>query len=48
MATWFLAFYLIRQAKNEVSSLELSTQLCVNHDTAWQLHSMIQRSITER
>ena len=35
LTTWFLAFYLIGQAKTGISSLELSRHLGVNYDTAW-------------
>jgi hypothetical protein len=46
--TWFLAFYLIGQAKTGISSLELSRHLGVNYDTAWLLHNKILRAMTER
>jgi len=45
---WFLAFYLIGQAKTGISSLELSRHLGVNYDTAWLLHNKILRAMTER
>jgi len=35
LTIWFLAFYLIGQAKNGISSLELSRHLGVKWDTAW-------------
>jgi hypothetical protein len=41
LTTWFLAFYLIGQAKTGISSLELSRHLGVNYDTAWLLHNKI-------
>jgi hypothetical protein len=37
LTTWFLAFYLIGQAKTEISSLELSRHLGINYDTAYML-----------
>jgi transposase-like protein len=48
LTTWFLAFYLIGQAKTVISSLELSRHLGVNYDTAWLLHNKILRAMTER
>ncbi len=48
LTIWFLAFYLIGQAKNGISSLELSRSLGVNYDTAWLLQSKIMRAMTER
>jgi len=48
LTTWFLAFYLIGQAKTGISSLELSRQLGVKYDTAWLLHNKILRAMTER
>jgi hypothetical protein len=48
LTTWFLAFYLIGQAKTGISSLELSRHLGVNYDTAWLLHNKILRAMSER
>ena len=48
LTTWFLAFYLIGQAKTGISSLELSRHLGVTHDTAWLLHNKILRAMRER
>ena len=48
MATWFLAFYLIGQAKTGISSLELSRHLGVKVDTAWLLHHKILRAMADR
>jgi transposase-like protein len=48
LTTWFLAFYLIGQAKTGISSLELSRHLGVKYDTAWLLHHKILRAMTER
>ena len=48
LSIWFLAFYLIGQAKTGISSLELSRHLGVNYDTAWLLHNKILRAMTER
>jgi hypothetical protein len=48
LTTWFLAFYLIGQAKTGMSSLELSRHLGVKYDTAWLLHNKILRAMSER
>jgi len=48
LSTWFLAFYLIGQAKTGMSSLELSRHLGVKYDTAWLLHNKILRAMSER
>jgi len=48
LTIWFLAFYLIGQAKNGISSLELSHHLGVKWDTAWLVQSKIMRAMSER
>jgi transposase-like protein len=48
LTTWFLAFYLIVQAKTGLSSLELSRHLGVKYDTAWLLHNKILRAMADR
>lgn len=48
LTTWFLAFYLIGQAKTSISSLQLSRQLGVAYNTAWMLHSKILRAMSVR
>jgi transposase-like protein len=48
LTVWFLAFYLIGQAKTGISSLELSRHLGVKYDTAWLLHNKILRAMSER
>jgi transposase-like protein len=48
LTTWFLAFYLIGQAKTGISSLELSRHLGVKYDTAWLLHHKILRAMADR
>lgn len=47
LTIWFLAFYLIGQAKTSISSLQLSRQLGVAYNTAWMLHSKILRAMSE-
>lgn len=41
LTTWFLAIYLISQAKTGLSSLALKRQLGVSYPTAWLLHQKI-------
>jgi len=48
LTSWFLAFYLIGQAKTGISSLVLSRHLGVNYDTAWLLHNKILRPMADR
>ncbi|MBD2551386.1 transposase, partial [Microcystis elabens FACHB-917] len=48
LTTWFLASYLIGQAKTGISSLELSRHLGVKYDTAWLLHNKILRAMADR
>jgi hypothetical protein len=48
LTTWFLAFYLIGQAKTGITSLELSRHLGVKYDTAWLLHKKILRAMADR
>ena len=48
LTTWFLAFYLIGQAKTVISSLALMRQLGVHYRTAWLTHSKITEAMCER
>ena len=48
LTIWFLAFYLINQAKTGISSLQLSRQLGVAYNTAWMLHNKILRATSEQ
>ena len=48
LTIWYLAFYLIGQAKTSISSLQLSRQLGVAYNTAWMLHSKIMHAMGER
>lgn len=45
LATWFLAIYLISQAKTGLSSLALKRQLGVSYPTAWLLQQKISRAM---
>ena len=48
LTTWFLAIYLISQAKTGLSSLALKRQLGVSYPTAWLLHQKINRAMAEQ
>ena len=45
LTTWFLAIYLISQAKTGLSALALKRQLGVGYPTAWLLHHKINRAL---
>lgn len=45
LTTWFLALYLISQAKTGLSSLALMRQLGVSYPTAWMLQQKINRAM---
>ena len=48
LTTWFLAIYLLAQAKNGISAPELGCQLDVNHNTAWLLKHELLQAMGER
>lgn len=50
LTTWFLAIYLICQAKNGLPSLELKRKrkLGVSYPTAWLLHHKILAAMAQR
>jgi hypothetical protein len=48
LTTWFLAVYLISQAKTGLSALALKRQLGVSYPTAWLLHQRINRATAQR
>lgn len=48
LTLWFLAIYLISQAKTGISSLALMRQLGVSYPTAWLLHQKINRAMTSQ
>jgi transposase-like protein len=48
LTTWFLAIYLISQAKTGLSALALKRQLGVSYPTAWLLHHKINRAMSRR
>ena len=43
LPTWFLAIYLISQAKIGIASLEFKRQLGVSYPTAWLMHQKITK-----
>ncbi|QIT54230.1 IS1595 family transposase [Aquisalimonas sp. 2447] len=48
LTVWFLAIYLLSQAKTGLSALALSRQLGVSYPTAWLLHHKLMQAMTER
>lgn len=48
LTIWFLAIYLISQAKTGLSSLALKRQLGVSYPTAWLLHQKINRAMAQQ
>ena len=48
LATWFLAIYLISQAKTGLSSLALKYQLGVSYPTTWLIHHKLMQAMTSR
>jgi transposase-like protein len=48
LPVWFLAMYLVTQAKNGISSLALSRQLGVSQNSAWLLKHKLMQAMLER
>jgi transposase-like protein len=48
LTTWFLAIYLISQAKTGLSSLSLKRQLGVSYPTAWLMHHKLMQAMVVR
>jgi transposase-like protein len=48
LTVWFLAIYLISQAKTGLSSLALMRQLGVSYPTAWLMHHKLMQAMTVR
>lgn len=48
LKTWFLAIYLISQAKTGMSALSLKRHLGVSYPTAWLIHHKLMQAMTER
>jgi transposase-like protein len=47
LRTWFLAIYIISQAKTGISSLALKRQLGVDYRTAWLMHHKLLHAMSE-
>jgi transposase-like protein len=45
---WFLAMYLVTQAKNGISSLELARQLGISQNSAWLMKHKLMQAMLER
>jgi len=48
LTVWFLAIYLISQAKTGLSSLALKRYLGVSYPTAWLIHHKLMEAMSER
>ncbi len=48
LTTWFLAMYLITQAKNGISSIELGRQLGISQNSAWLMKHKLMQAMLER
>jgi ISXO2-like transposase domain/Transposase zinc-ribbon domain len=48
LTTWFLAIYLISQAKTGLSALALKRHLGVSYPTAWLMHHKLMQAMAER
>ncbi len=48
LSLWFLAIYLISQAKTGLSALELKRQLGVSYPTAWLIQQKLMQAMVER
>ena len=48
LATWFLAIYLLSQAKTGLSALALKRQIGVSYPTAWLMHHKILYAMAQR
>lgn len=48
LTVWFLAMHLITQAKNGISSLELSRQLAISQNSAWLMKHKLMQAMLER
>ena len=48
LTTWFLAIYLISQAKTGLSALELERHIGVSYPTAWLMHHKLRTAMNAR
>lgn len=48
LTVWFLAIYLVSQAKTGLLSLALKRQLGVSYPTAWLIHHKLMQAMANR
>ena len=48
LSIWFLAIYLVSQAKTGLSALDLKRQLGVSYPTAWRVQQKLMQAMAER
>lgn len=48
LTLWFLAIYLVSEAKTGLSALALKRQLGVSYPTAWMIHHKLMQAMAER
>jgi len=48
LTTWFLAIYLLSQAKTGLSALALKRQIGVSYPTAWLMHHKVMKAMADR
>jgi len=48
LRVWFLAIYLVSQAKTGLSALALMRHLGVSYPTAWLIHHKLMRAMAQR
>jgi len=48
LTTWFLAIYLLSQAKTELSALALKRQIGVSYPTDWLMHHKVMKAMADR
>ena len=48
LTTWFLAIYLLSQAKTGLSALALMRQRGVSYPTAWRIHHKLMTAMADR
>jgi hypothetical protein len=48
LTRWFLAIYLVSQAKTGLSALALKRQLGVSYPTAWLIQQKLMQAMSER
>lgn len=48
LSRWFLAVYLLSQAKTGLSALDLKRQIGVSYPTAWLMHHKVMKTMAQR